>query len=527
MSAKASPPLRGRTMGQVVSAIGVVAAGVLAVLINVFAQRHYRRWDLTTAGLYTLSSATTETLRSLSDTVRIDVLLPTSDPVTSSVRLLLAEYQSKTSRLDVQYTDPDRRPADFLALQQKYGIEAGRTEDGQIIMDAGIVVSRPSSKPYFVSTADLFDFESGQEFRARSRMEQAFTLALRAIQVDERPLVCFTTGHGEIRLDDVGPQGLSEFVARLKKNNYDVESVDTSLPNARKSLDPCRVVMIVGPRQPFAPTDAGSIRSWFEAGGNLFILSGPEPDVDGKTLRPLGLNAVTSAAGIVFNEDFVFELEPSRKIPEASGQQFFAEPKAHEITMGLSGSRAAGDLRILMSAARSLSREGQGSVVPGELLVTSPVAFGMADPYGWIQKGGPPTAGPGDRKGPLTLAFASELIRTSGASTPSKGPRGPRMVVVGSASPALGQNWMEPILRGGAVFAESALSWLAARPPLVDLPEKPAVAGTRISEANLGEVSRYVLVYMPAAAALLGLSVYLRRRSTEGRPRTRASRAGN
>jgi hypothetical protein len=112
--------------------------------------------------------------------------------------------------------------------------------------------------------------------------------------------------------------------------------------------------------------------------------------------------------------------------------------------------------------------------------------------------------------------MAAELPRKAGAKA-SKEQHVPRMVVVGAVSVALGQSWQERVLRGGAIFTESALSWLAARPPIVDVPDKPAAAGTRISEASLGEVLRYVTLYMPGAVALLGLAVFLRRRSTEGR----------
>ena len=104
------------------------------------------------------------------------------------------------------------------------------------------------------------------------------------------------------------------------------------------------------------------------------------------------------------------------------------------------------------------------------------------------------------------------------AELPNKVPgaaHGPRMVVVGTTSLALGQSWQERVLRGGAIFTESAISFLAARPPIVDVPDKPASAGARINEASLGEILRYSMIYMPGAVLLLGLAVYLRRRISD------------
>jgi hypothetical protein len=152
------------------------------------------------------------------------------------------------------------------------------------------------------------------------------------------------------------------------------------------------------------------------------------------------------------------------------------------------------------------------SVPPAELLGTSKEAFAMTDFFSWAEKGGPPQRTGADRQGPLAIAMAAELPKKSETVS-----HGPRMVVVGTASVALGQNWQERVLRGGAIFTESALSWLAAEHPIVDVPDKPAVAGARINEESLGELLRYVVLYMPGAVLLLGVAVYFRRRSTEGK----------
>jgi hypothetical protein len=265
------------------------------------------------------------------------------------------------------------------------------------------------------------------------------------------------------------------------------------------------VAVIVGPVQPIEAEDLARIRAWFESGGNVFLLTSPVPDSDKKGMLALGLGPLTQAAGIALEEAFVFELDPARKLPGGFGEQFLAEPKMHEITQGLMGEKNR-DLKILMTAARPLSTHG-GGLPPAELLASSGEAFGMTDFFGWAERGGVPEKRAGDREGPLALAMAAELPKKAAGAA-----HGPRMVVVGTSSLALGQNWQERVLRGGAIFTESALSWLAAEPPLVDIPDKPAVTGARLNEASLGEVLRYVVFYMPGAVLLLGIAVYLRRR---------------
>jgi hypothetical protein len=94
------------------------------------------------------------------------------------------------------------------------------------------------------------------------------------------------------------------------------------------------------------------------------------------------------------------------------------------------------------------------------------------------------------------------------------------MVVVGTANVAFSQSWRDATLLGNRVFVESALSWLAAKPAIVSVPEKPShPAGLSLTEDSLGEVLRYVLLYMPGSALLLGALILLRRRQTERRSR--------
>ena len=55
---------------------------------------------------------------------------------------------------------------------------------------------------------------------------------------------------------------------------------------------------------------------------------------------------------------------------------------------------------------------------------------------------------------------------------------------------------------------------------MLSVPEKPErEVGLSLSEESLGEVLRYVLLYMPGAAGLLGAFVLLRRRNVERQSR--------
>jgi hypothetical protein len=94
------------------------------------------------------------------------------------------------------------------------------------------------------------------------------------------------------------------------------------------------------------------------------------------------------------------------------------------------------------------------------------------------------------------------------------------VVVVGSRFILAEDNWRQPRpLHGAAFLVDSALSWLSARPAMVDVPEKAEIAaGMRVSAEGRAEVERYVLLFMPLAALLMGASVWAWRRAAENKP---------
>ncbi|HEU4533339.1 MAG TPA: GldG family protein, partial [Polyangiaceae bacterium] len=490
------------------------AAAAVAVFVNVLVARHYRRYDLTSAGLYTLSEPTKQTLRALAEPVEINVLLSSDDPLLVSVRHLLGAYRSESERLNVRYLDPYKRPAEFLEFQQKYNLVAGRTEDGRVVADATVVVVK-GERRWFLTPTDLVDVSEADEGRSRPRLEQGLTTAIRNVLGGEPTRVCVAKGHGEIGLDEPGPQGLGELNHRLERNNVEVKAVDPGAPDAgAEPWKGCDLALVASPRRPYAAAEGAALEAFLRGGGNVFLLLNPVLDPGAGRTVPSGLEPVAAAAGVELRGDLVFEQDKAFRLPNARGEAFFAQAKPHPVTEGLLGDRAGG-ARTLVLLAQSLAPLPQSPLRPAQLLVTSAEAFARAD----FLKEAP--AGqdvaekrPEDRPGPLALALAAELPKPPGSAAP----RGPRAIVVGTASIAQGQSWQEPALRGGALFVESAVSWLTSRPQIVDIPAKPSVqAGLRLTDDSLRQVTNYVTLYIPAAAALVGLAVYLRRRSTEGR----------
>lgn len=508
---RAAPAGSGTAAAKVSTSVALVAAMVIAVVANVLVARHYKRWDVTRGGLYTLSEPTLQTLHGLEEPVQIYVMLPAGDPLTTSVSHLLEAYKAETTRLEIKVTDPDRHPAEFLAIQQKYGVVAGKTEDGRILTDAAIIVAK-RDKPYFLTANDLVAVEDEEDMRTRPRLEEALTTAIRSVTTGSRPKICFATGHGEKPLDAGGEGGLAALKDRLGKNNYDTLEIPPARAGEKEELPGCDLLVIAGPTETVPPDDVARYSGFVKAGGSLLLAAGPVPDADDGKYVDLGLGPLFATLGLQMQTDFVFELDAKRKAPNGFGETFMPEPKAHAITDGLLKAADRG-IGVTLTVASSIAKTpSEGAASP--LLVTTDRSFGMVDFFAWAKNPTPPAAKPEDHKGPLTVAWAVEMPKPAGSSAS----HGARAVVVGSSGVLVSSNWQSEELRGTSAFIESSISWLVARPALVSVPKKPAItAGLRVSEDDLKRLGLYTVLCMPLASALFGVAVYLRRKSGERR----------
>src|SRR5580700_5513329 len=146
--------------GQLVSLVGILAAAVLAVVVNVVVARHYKRWDWTKSKRYTLSTATLATLHDLQEPVDLWLLMGGADPLEQSVKQTLIAYSAETDRLHVHLIDPDRDTAALEDVRKRFKIETGRTEDGHVVTDAVMVASK-GDKHWFVGASEMVSLAPG------------------------------------------------------------------------------------------------------------------------------------------------------------------------------------------------------------------------------------------------------------------------------------------------------------------------------------------------------------------------------
>lgn len=506
---RAAPP-RGDRLRQGLELAGLASAVVLAVVVNVLAARHFRRWDWTTDHRWSVSAATTQTLAALTAPVDIWAIAGPADPEEASLRPLLTAYRAESPQIVVHWVDPDRDAAVLMDLQRRFDLGAGRTEDGRVATDA-IVIVASGDRHWFLTASDMF--EASDDKRAKPREERALTQAIRSVLGGEPPKLCFTIGHGELTLDPGKDprEWLGALRDLLQKSNYAIATIDTRDEQAREPFASCQVVVLAGPRSVMMPDEANRLRTWLLEGGSLLAAVGPIEDSKAGFASG-GLDAVFEPFGIALDDDLVADSSPATAIAGTQGEGFFVTALPHPVTEGLVATDKTPP-RVALFFARSMHATGDAH--PAALLTTGASAYAKTDLRGAETWGDAPPHDAADRAGPFVVAMAAERPRASPHAE-----HGPRVVVLGTRFALAEDNWQQPrAMHGAAFFVDNALAWLAARPAVIDVPDRAEVpAGIRVAEQGRIEVRNYVLVLMPLAAALLGLAVWAYRRSNEGKP---------
>lgn len=499
---------------QLHSAVGVVAVTTLAIMLNWAAMRSPRRWDVTSNQLYTLAPATVQTLQSLSAPVEVIVFLGEADPQMGSVRKLLEQYRAESSQLRIQFVDPDRDPAQFVALQIRYRLSEGRAERGHLVSDAAILVASGAER-WVIPPANIahFDAETG---RVQPRLEQSLTEGLRQVLHPKITRACFSEGHGEPNIDDGGPQGLAAVRQVFAKNNFIVQRVSLGAAAAPLALSACDLLLIIAPQQAFSVETVARIASAAKRGLNLFLAMGPRLRADSvgpNASSGAGLESLLGLFNLRWGQQLIFERDPERALPGGmGGEVFLAHPRAHAVTAGM----LAGDevrMPVMLQLAQSVEAR-PGAERSSSLLETSERAFavGRTTLLSTRQATEPGASDSLKRgsNGPFSVARVSQLDKSTGPARP----RAARLLALGSSTPLITSTWNDSSLAGDRRFVESAISWLVSRPALVRLPDKVGrKTAQRLTEGSMGRVARYVLLYMPLTALLVGALLLLRRRS--------------
>jgi ABC-type uncharacterized transport system involved in gliding motility auxiliary subunit len=474
--------------------IALFTLGLVGVLIALgyFSARYPLRFDLTEAGLHSLSEQTVTMLQRLEKPVRIVFF---HDPLMRETVELYELMAAHSERVRVEFHDPTLNPAQARML----GVQ-------------------------FAGTAILQS--EGRQLQIHGQSETDIANGILRVSQGAKQLICFLDGHGEAdpfsleshdhlegtadHSHGLGAQyvlherhGLAKARHGLEALHYKVEKM--SLIQSQDTLSACALLVVAGPKTALLPAEIEAIRGYLAAGGNGFFMLDP--------FVTTGLEPVLRESGIVLDNTIVID----------RASHYWADISAPAVT-SYNRHQITRDLPLTFyPGVRSLSPTPQR--VPGVAVV--PLVNASKTSYGETDPGRAQFAQNEDLPGPATLmAIVNRRPITPGsadatplslkvASPPSDVTRTAvsarsRMAVVGDSDFAT--NSFFHVLGNGNLFLNT-VNYLVAQENLIGLePRTYDLPRLNMTNRQLKGTFFLSVILMPAVLALLGLAVWWRQR---------------
>jgi len=461
--------------------LALVVVLVLAILglANYFSSRHSYRMDFTAAKLHSLSDQSITVLKALKTDIVFKGFFREGNYGRSAMENLLKLYAYHSPRVSYEFIDPDKNPG----LVKRYDV----TQDGTTIIEAG-----------------------DQEGRVTTTSEEDLTNALIKATRAAKKVIYFLEGHGESSVEETGDDGYSTVKAELEKLGYEVKK--QSLALADRFPQDCALLVVPGPQKDLLPNEYETIRAYVQKGGRALFMVDPETP----TLLPLLLS------------DYGFQLENDIVVDTVSrllGGDYFmpvvSEYETHAITEKFG-------YATFFPYARSIE---VGPTKPEGATVT---ALAKTSPNSWSERELDQKEvkfnEAKDKQGPVGLAAVASFKTKPPAPSPAPSEAKPGEPAPGDAAaqpePAEAEARVAAIgdsdfvknryfgLSGNGNFFLNVANWLAEESDLIAIQPKTQTPRTIQLTPSQGRLIFLVsVVILPLAALLLGVSVWIRRKS--------------
>jgi len=268
----------------------IAAILFLAAMVNSFAFKHYKRWDLSRDQKYALSDKTKRFLDTLKGKMRITVFFSPSTPITADVQNLLTEYQyAGKGKIDVEQIDPERNLSRAKELFDKYKVV---TDESLLVLDYG-------GRNKTVKASEMADIDqSGTAMGEGPRVaafkgEQAITSAIIDLVEGKKKTLGYVTGHKEPALS--APTSPISLVKTFIENE-NIKFQELNLLDQPAIPADVNAVMIVGPQYDFSDRETQVLRDFWDKQGRVLVFV--DPAVNTPRLR-----ALLDEIGVKVNDD--------------------------------------------------------------------------------------------------------------------------------------------------------------------------------------------------------------------------------
>jgi ABC-type uncharacterized transport system involved in gliding motility auxiliary subunit len=450
---------RQTRFGAYVTLYIVLVVAILG-LLNWLANRHNKSVDTTANKRFSLSDQTEKVVKGLEQNAKITYFDKTSD--FQRARDLLDRYDNLSTKLTVDYVDPDKKPNIARA--------AGVRSYGSIYVEAGT-----------------------RREEAKSLTEEEVTGALiRSLKGGEKT-VCSITGSGEKSFDDTERTGYSQAKDTIEKNNYKTRTI--SLVEKPEIPKDCTVVMVAGPRFDYTDPAVNALKTFVENGGRaLLLLDPPVALARDKVSENAKLVELVQSWGVTPQKNLVVDASGIGQIFGLSEVvPLVSTYESHPIVREMRGVATAFPL------ARSIESKSGDKTSVQDLLKTSESSFATTNLSSAQLEVDPAKA----QKGPFTLAAAG-TYRTGKENLEG------RFVVVGSSG-FVANNILR--FNGNSDLFLNMLNWLSSDEDLISIrPKDPEDRRLALNRQQMRMIFLSSVVLIPLAVIFAGMGVWWRRR---------------
>ena len=462
-----------RAGGYSLAAAAVVIAIAVAVNLVVGAlPADWTKTDLTSSGLYSLSSQTQQMVSALEDEVSVYWIVQ-SDTEDSTIGELLERYQDLSKNLKVERKDPVVYPN----FAQQYTTET-------LYNNSLIVVCGDRSRYisyYDIYVTDYYSYYTSGTAETQFDGESQLTSAIDYVTSSDLPVVYTLTGHGESGLPDSLASGVEEENLMLEELNLLTQE---SVPEDADAL------IIYAPQSDISADEKDMLLTYLQGGGKLLLVT----DYTGTEMPNLA--EVMEYYGASLVDGVVMEGDSSHHM---RGSNYYLLPDigSHDITTPLS----SGGYYVLMPVAQGIevSDELREGLTVTQLLTTTSSSYSKADPYNLTTY----NKEDGDIDGPFALGIAvSEEVE-----------EGETGIVWLTTSYMFDQETDLMVSGANTDLFLNALDWMCQRESAISIRAKDlSLEYLTVPSADASTWSLILVVTLPAAFLIAGAYITVTRR---------------
>ena len=316
----------------------VVVATAVLVVVNALASYVPGRVDLTEEKRFTLTPATERTLRELDEPVYVEVLLDGEFPagfarLRTATEEMLRDLSGVNGELDYGFTDPGAGTLEEVNTVRKQLVERGLKPVNFAVQSAEGRSERllwPYAIVNYAGRRQVVNLLENNVPGQRpdvavnnsvSLLEYKFANAIQKLLRNERPLIAFTSGHGE--LSPLQTRDLTNALAPY----YDIERInlDTFFSVGPEEIG---AIVVADPRTPFSDRAKFVLDQYVMRGGRLLVmLDKLSVNLDSLQGRPefipndqtQNLDDLLFEYGVRVEPNLVLDLQSTR-VPVVTGQ---------------------------------------------------------------------------------------------------------------------------------------------------------------------------------------------------------------